>query len=124
MFTGLAADEAASPRPTTSIPEQARAAHELASPPQSAILGTGVVVEPVVPRRSGDDDLTPAIRSMVYLSLSYDRRIIDGARRRPLSRRDDNTTRILFRPWGIAVTIAAPPHVHRTIVRHTLPEKS
>lgn len=43
--------------------------------PQSAILGVGTVVKrPVV---VGDD--TFAIRSMVYLALSYDHRIIDGA---------------------------------------------
>ncbi|MWB97091.1 2-oxoglutarate dehydrogenase, E2 component, dihydrolipoamide succinyltransferase, partial [Agromyces seonyuensis] len=43
--------------------------------PQSAILGTGIVVKrPVVV--AGD---AIAIRSMVYLALSYDHRIIDGA---------------------------------------------
>ena len=43
--------------------------------PQSAILGLGAVVKrPVV---VGDDSI--AIRSMVYLALSYDHRIIDGA---------------------------------------------
>ncbi len=46
--------------------------------PQSAILGTGIVVKrPVVVEREGDDVI--AIRSMVYLALSYDHRIIDGA---------------------------------------------
>ena len=44
--------------------------------PQSAILGTGVVVKrPVV--LSGTDAI--AVRHMVYLALSYDHRIIDGA---------------------------------------------
>ncbi|QAY74082.1 2-oxoglutarate dehydrogenase, E2 component, dihydrolipoamide succinyltransferase [Agromyces protaetiae] len=46
--------------------------------PQSAILGTGIVVKrPVVLSQDGQD--TIAIRSMVYLALSYDHRIIDGA---------------------------------------------
>lgn len=47
--------------------------------PQLAILGTGAVVERVVPRRSSDGDLSLSVRSMVYLSLSYDHRMIDGA---------------------------------------------
>ena len=43
--------------------------------PQSAILGLGLVVKrPVVV--AGD---SIAIRSMVYLALSYDHRIVDGA---------------------------------------------
>jgi 2-oxoglutarate dehydrogenase E2 component (dihydrolipoamide succinyltransferase) len=43
--------------------------------PQSAILGLGAVVKrPVV---TGGDSI--AIRSMVYLALSYDHRIVDGA---------------------------------------------
>ena len=44
-----------------------------------AILGTGAVVKrPVV---VDDDDLgeTIAVRHMMYLSLSYDHRIVDGA---------------------------------------------
>lgn len=46
--------------------------------PQSAILGTGIVVKrPVVMSQEGSDAI--AIRSMVYLALSYDHRIIDGA---------------------------------------------
>ncbi len=47
--------------------------------PQVGILGTGAVVKrPVV---IDDDDLgeTIAVRSMVYLALSYDHRIVDGA---------------------------------------------
>ncbi len=47
--------------------------------PQVAILGTGAVVKrPVV---VADEDLgeTIAVRSMVYLALSYDHRIVDGA---------------------------------------------
>jgi len=47
--------------------------------PQSAILGTGVVTKraAVVKDAEGQDAI--AIRSMVYLALSYDHRIIDGA---------------------------------------------
>ena len=47
--------------------------------PQSAILGTGVVAKRpvVVTDELGQDSI--AIRSMVYLALSYDHRIIDGA---------------------------------------------
>ncbi|MCR2811111.1 MULTISPECIES: 2-oxoglutarate dehydrogenase, E2 component, dihydrolipoamide succinyltransferase [unclassified Microbacterium] len=46
--------------------------------PQSAILGTGVVVKrPGLVSVDGKDAI--AIRSYVYLALSYDHRIIDGA---------------------------------------------
>jgi 2-oxoglutarate dehydrogenase E2 component (dihydrolipoamide succinyltransferase) len=46
--------------------------------PQSAILGTGIVTKrPVVVTSEGSDAI--AIRSMVYLALSYDHRIVDGA---------------------------------------------
>jgi len=46
--------------------------------PQSAILGTGIVTKkPVVVTDAGGDAI--AIRSMVYLALSYDHRIVDGA---------------------------------------------
>ena len=46
--------------------------------PQSAILGTGIVTKkPVVISADGSDSI--AVRSMVYLALSYDHRIIDGA---------------------------------------------
>jgi pyruvate dehydrogenase E2 component (dihydrolipoamide acetyltransferase) len=45
--------------------------------PQSAILGTGIVVKrPIVISRDGADAI--AVRDMVYLALSYDHRIIDG----------------------------------------------
>ena len=48
------------------------------SMPQVAILGTGSVVKrPVVITEQGQDVI--AIRSMVYLALSYDHRIVDGA---------------------------------------------
>lgn len=47
--------------------------------PQVAILGTGAVVKrPIVVTDATDQDVI-AIRSMVYLALSYDHRIIDGA---------------------------------------------
>jgi 2-oxoglutarate dehydrogenase E2 component (dihydrolipoamide succinyltransferase) len=46
--------------------------------PQSAILGTGIVYKkPVVVTTDGLDSI--AIRSCVYLALSYDHRIVDGA---------------------------------------------
>jgi pyruvate dehydrogenase E2 component (dihydrolipoamide acetyltransferase) len=46
--------------------------------PQVGILGTGSVVKrPVV--LSGDDGDTIAIRSIIYLALSYDHRLVDGA---------------------------------------------
>jgi 2-oxoglutarate dehydrogenase E2 component (dihydrolipoamide succinyltransferase) len=46
--------------------------------PQVAILGTGIVVKkPVVVSVDGSDAI--AIRSTVYLALSYDHRIVDGA---------------------------------------------
>ncbi len=46
--------------------------------PQSAILGTGIVTKrSVVVSDEGGDAI--AIRSMVYLALSYDHRIVDGA---------------------------------------------
>jgi 2-oxoglutarate dehydrogenase E2 component (dihydrolipoamide succinyltransferase) len=46
--------------------------------PQSAILGTGIVTKkPVVVTDNGLDAI--AIRSMAFLALSYDHRIVDGA---------------------------------------------
>lgn len=47
--------------------------------PQSGILGTGAVVKRVVPQPDVHGDLVIAIRSMVYLALTYDHRIVDGA---------------------------------------------
>jgi 2-oxoglutarate dehydrogenase E2 component (dihydrolipoamide succinyltransferase) len=47
--------------------------------PQSAILGVGTVVQRLVPSRDDTGSLNIEVRSMVYLSLSYDHRIIDGA---------------------------------------------
>ncbi|OLR95252.1 2-oxoglutarate dehydrogenase, E2 component, dihydrolipoamide succinyltransferase [Actinokineospora bangkokensis] len=47
--------------------------------PQVAILGVGLVVKrPVVITDDNGDD-TIAVRSMVYLALTYDHRLIDGA---------------------------------------------
>ncbi|OOL32406.1 dihydrolipoyllysine succinyltransferase [Rhodococcus rhodochrous] len=46
--------------------------------PQTGILGTGAVVERLVPTRQ-DGQLRIDVRSMAYLSLSYDHRIVDGA---------------------------------------------
>lgn len=46
--------------------------------PQSAILGTGAVVKRPVVISTPEGDAF-AVRSMVYLALSYDHRIVDGA---------------------------------------------
>ena len=47
--------------------------------PQVAILGTGAIVKrPIVTHDDAGQDVI-AIRSMVYLSLSYDHRLVDGA---------------------------------------------
>jgi 2-oxoglutarate dehydrogenase E2 component (dihydrolipoamide succinyltransferase) len=47
--------------------------------PQVAILGTGAVVKrPIVVTDNNGQDVI-AIRSMVYLALSYDHRLVDGA---------------------------------------------
>lgn len=47
--------------------------------PQVAILGTGAIVKrPVVTQDDAGNDVI-AIRSMVYLALSYDHRLVDGA---------------------------------------------
>jgi 2-oxoglutarate dehydrogenase E2 component (dihydrolipoamide succinyltransferase) len=47
--------------------------------PQVAILGTGAIEKRpvVVPDSTGQDVI--AIRSMMYLALSYDHRVVDGA---------------------------------------------
>ncbi|MGL4743642.1 MAG: 2-oxoglutarate dehydrogenase, E2 component, dihydrolipoamide succinyltransferase [Dermatophilaceae bacterium] len=47
--------------------------------PQVAILGTGSVVRRPVVATAADGGETIAIRSMVYLALSYDHRLVDGA---------------------------------------------
>jgi pyruvate dehydrogenase E2 component (dihydrolipoamide acetyltransferase) len=47
--------------------------------PQVAILGTGVVQKRPVVLAGPDGQESIAIRSMVYLALSYDHRLIDGA---------------------------------------------
>ncbi|GAA3385005.1 2-oxo acid dehydrogenase subunit E2 [Cryptosporangium minutisporangium] len=47
--------------------------------PQSAILGTGAVVRRPVALTDAEGGEWVAIRSMVYLALSYDHRIVDGA---------------------------------------------
>ncbi len=47
--------------------------------PQVAILGTGAIVKrPIVTQDESGQDVI-AIRSMVYLALSYDHRLVDGA---------------------------------------------
>jgi pyruvate dehydrogenase E2 component (dihydrolipoamide acetyltransferase) len=47
--------------------------------PQVAILGTGIVSKRAVVVSDVDGNDTIAIRSMVYLALSYDHRLVDGA---------------------------------------------
>jgi pyruvate dehydrogenase E2 component (dihydrolipoamide acetyltransferase) len=47
--------------------------------PQVAILGTGAVVKKPVVVTDGEGGESIAIRSMAYLCLSYDHRIVDGA---------------------------------------------
>ena len=47
--------------------------------PQVAILGVGSVVKRPMVVKGADGGETIAIRSMVYLALSYDHRIVDGA---------------------------------------------
>jgi 2-oxoglutarate dehydrogenase E2 component (dihydrolipoamide succinyltransferase) len=47
--------------------------------PQTGILGTGAVVDRVVPRPDGFGGHSLAVCSMVYLAITYDHRIIDGA---------------------------------------------
>ncbi|MEO5746203.1 MAG: 2-oxoglutarate dehydrogenase, E2 component, dihydrolipoamide succinyltransferase, partial [Terracoccus sp.] len=47
--------------------------------PQVAILGTGAIVKRPVVVADSDGGETIAVRSMMYLALSYDHRIVDGA---------------------------------------------
>ena len=47
--------------------------------PQVAILGLGAVVKRPMVVKGADGGETIAIRSMVYLALSYDHRVVDGA---------------------------------------------
>ena len=47
--------------------------------PQVAILGTGALVKRPVVVADADGGETIAVRSMMYLALSYDHRIVDGA---------------------------------------------
>jgi 2-oxoglutarate dehydrogenase E2 component (dihydrolipoamide succinyltransferase) len=47
--------------------------------PQVAILGTGAVVKRPVVVTDADGGESISVRSMVYLALSYDHRIVDGA---------------------------------------------
>jgi 2-oxoglutarate dehydrogenase E2 component (dihydrolipoamide succinyltransferase) len=47
--------------------------------PQVAILGLGAIVKRPIVVGDADGGETIAIRSMVYLAISYDHRIVDGA---------------------------------------------
>ena len=46
---------------------------------KTGILGTGAVVRRPMVIRDADGNETIGIRSMVYLALSYDHRVVDGA---------------------------------------------
>ncbi|GGC71367.1 2-oxoglutarate dehydrogenase, E2 component, dihydrolipoamide succinyltransferase [Hoyosella rhizosphaerae] len=48
-------------------------------PPQAAMLGTGAVVKRAVVTTDADGNNSIAIRSMAYLPLTYDHRLVDGA---------------------------------------------
>ncbi|MEV0293517.1 2-oxo acid dehydrogenase subunit E2 [Nocardia sp. NPDC050710] len=47
--------------------------------PQTGILGTGAVVDRVVPVPDQHGELGIGVRSMAYLSITYDHRLVDGA---------------------------------------------
>ena len=47
--------------------------------PETAIMGVGTIVKRPVVMKDADGSDVIAIRSMVYLSLSYDHRLVDGA---------------------------------------------
>ncbi|WP_063047023.1 2-oxo acid dehydrogenase subunit E2 [Nocardia pseudovaccinii] len=47
--------------------------------PQTGILGTGAVVDRVVPVPDQYGELGISVRSMAYLSITYDHRLVDGA---------------------------------------------
>ena len=47
--------------------------------PETAIMGVGTIVKRPVVMKGADGTDVIAIRSMVYLSLSYDHRLVDGA---------------------------------------------
>ena len=47
--------------------------------PETAIMGVGTIVKRPVVMKGADGADVIAIRSMVYLSLSYDHRLVDGA---------------------------------------------
>lgn len=46
--------------------------------PETAILGIGTIVKRPVVVKDADGNDTIGIRSMVYLALSYDHRLVDG----------------------------------------------
>lgn len=48
-------------------------------PPQAAMLGTGAIVKRPVVLTGADGSESIAVRSMSYLPLTYDHRLIDGA---------------------------------------------
>ena len=56
-----------------------RPSRRVGHPCHAAILGTGAVVKRPVVVTDNDGGETIAIRSMVYLALSYDHRVVDGS---------------------------------------------
>lgn len=56
--------------------------------PQSGMLGTGAVVKRPVVVSDAEGNDTIAVRSMAYLPLTYDHRLVDGADMRPLPDHD------------------------------------
>nr|WP_296771799.1 2-oxoglutarate dehydrogenase, E2 component, dihydrolipoamide succinyltransferase [Rhodococcus sp. (in: high G+C Gram-positive bacteria)] len=48
-------------------------------PPQAAMLGTGAIVKRPVVLKDSDGNESIGVRSMVYLPLTYDHRLVDGA---------------------------------------------
>ena len=48
-------------------------------PPQAAMLGTGAIVKRPVVVKDGAGNESIGVRSMVYLPLTYDHRLVDGA---------------------------------------------
>jgi 2-oxoglutarate dehydrogenase E2 component (dihydrolipoamide succinyltransferase) len=60
-------------------PDELSGGTPIINQPQVAILGLGAIVKRPMVVRGEDGGETIAIRSMVYLALSYDHRVVDGA---------------------------------------------
>ncbi len=66
--------------------------------PQSAILGIGAVVPRPVAIADGEGHYRVEVRSMMYLALSYDHRVVDGA---DAARYLDTVRGLLAEPRGL-----------------------